>query len=76
MFLLTSVNDIGTRRTHKVMCLPVSVGSNIQWNGTHYVPVEQKSNQWLGSTVYSSGRDGVIVVGQMFYCNLASIVMV
>ena len=43
------------------------LGSNIQWNGEGYMPVEQKSNQWFGSTVYSTGQDGVIVVGSLSY---------
>ncbi|KAK2177777.1 hypothetical protein NP493_580g01067 [Ridgeia piscesae] len=49
---------------HEARCRQIKVderGSNIQWDGRDYVPVEQKSNQWFGSTVYSSGRDGVIV---------------
>ena len=38
------------------------LGNNIKWNGTAYVSIEDKSRQWFGATVQSSGVNGVIVV--------------
>ena len=40
---------------------PVS-GNNIKWNGHDYVDIEDKSGQWFGATVKSSGENGVILV--------------
>ncbi|CAH1801714.1 unnamed protein product [Owenia fusiformis] len=45
-------------------CQPIPFdlrGNNIQWNGRDFVQMEDKSNQWFGATVHSSGRDGKIV---------------
>lgn len=34
----------------------------MRWNKNVYVETEEKSNQWFGATVKSSGENGVIVV--------------
>ncbi|KAI0242235.1 Integrin alpha-PS2 [Lamellibrachia satsuma] len=60
---------------HESLCRHLTVderGSNIQWDGTDYVPVEQKSHQWFGSTVYSTGRDGVVVACAPSYVHFTS----
>ncbi|ESO98544.1 hypothetical protein LOTGIDRAFT_239025 [Lottia gigantea] len=36
-------------------------GNNIRWNGSAYVDIEDKSDQWFGATIQSSGENGVIV---------------
>ncbi|XP_041366767.1 integrin alpha-V-like [Gigantopelta aegis] len=38
-----------------------SSGNNIKWNGRDYVDIEDKSGQWFGATVKSSGENGVIL---------------
>ncbi|XP_055959156.1 integrin alpha-V isoform X2 [Patella vulgata] len=38
-----------------------SKGNNIRWDGSKYVDIEDKSDQWFGATVQSSGENGVIV---------------
>ncbi|XP_025095116.1 integrin alpha-8-like isoform X4 [Pomacea canaliculata] len=38
-----------------------SKGNGLRWNKNVYVETEEKSNQWFGATVKSSGENGVIV---------------
>ncbi|XP_076460948.1 integrin alpha-8-like isoform X2 [Babylonia areolata] len=51
-------------RTDRDMCQEIPfdpLGNNIRWNKTAYVETEDKSHQWFGATVVSSGENGVIV---------------
>ena len=47
-------------------------GNNIKWNKTAYVDIEDKSHQWFGATVQSSGENGVIVVSAANLSDLLS----
>nr|AVP12651.1 integrin alpha 2 [Littorina littorea] len=51
-----------TDRVNSCQEIPFDIlGNNIRYNKTAYVDVEDKSNQWFGATVQSSGENGVIV---------------
>ena len=44
-------------------------GNNIKWNGSAFVQVEDKSHQWFGATVRSTGSEGLVVVSYIPYSN-------
>jgi hypothetical protein len=37
-------------------------GNDQQYNGTHHIDKEDKSHQWFGATVQSSGVNGITLV--------------
>ena len=38
------------------------LGNEAPWTGSRYSQIEEKSNQMLGASVFSSGTDGIMVV--------------
>ncbi|XP_064614491.1 integrin alpha-8-like [Liolophura sinensis] len=51
-----------TERVNDCQQIPFDTkGNNIRWNGSEFLDIEDKSNQWFGATVKSSGENGVIV---------------
>lgn len=48
----------------------VVAGNNIRLTQQGYVETEDKSNQWFGATVKSSGENGVIVVSTQKPCSV------
>ncbi len=48
-----------SKDNHECTMIPFDTTGNNNDTGT---PIDDKSNQWFGATVTSSGEDGVVVV--------------